>query len=134
MSALRLSSIRPISRIGSARSYVQRPTPKPPATKPTQEPPTHNVPHVRHEVHEKTAAINIPFNPPGGGGGGPNPGGIGGSFDSTRSPLADAALTTIVGLGMGNQISPVLFLFKALTWIKCSLEESRTSSGTRREY
>ncbi|KAF9469981.1 hypothetical protein BDZ94DRAFT_1243679 [Collybia nuda] len=54
---------------------------------------------VHHEVHEGTAAINIPFNPPGAGAGA----GIGGSgsvFPLTSSPLLDAALTTIIGLAM----------------------------------
>ena len=56
--------------------------------------------NVRHEVHEGTSAVNIPapFNPPGSGGGV----GIGSVFPFTSSPLFDAALTTIVGLGLGK--------------------------------
>ncbi|EEB98178.1 hypothetical protein MPER_02360, partial [Moniliophthora perniciosa FA553] len=44
-------------------------------------------------------SISIPFNPPGGGGG-PNIGGTGSDRPITRSPLVDAALTTVIGLGM----------------------------------
>ncbi|KAF9259074.1 hypothetical protein L218DRAFT_1080068 [Marasmius fiardii PR-910] len=51
----------------------------------------------RHEVHEGTQSINIPFNPPGAGAG-PNVGGTGSSLQLTRSPFMDAALTTIIGL------------------------------------
>ncbi|KAJ3784891.1 hypothetical protein GGU10DRAFT_387938 [Lentinula aff. detonsa] len=54
--------------------------------------------HPRHEVHERSEAINIPFNPPGGGG--PGAAGSGGSFQFTGSPFFDATLTTLVGLGV----------------------------------
>jgi len=47
---------------------------------------------------EKAPSINTRFNPPGSGDGGPNDVGRASSFPS--SPLLDAALTTIVGLGM----------------------------------
>lgn len=57
--------------------------------------------HPKNEVHEHSEVINVPFNLPGGGGGS-GPGGSGGSFKFTGSPLADAALTTIVGLGMSK--------------------------------
>jgi hypothetical protein len=63
-------------------------------------------PSPRHEVHEGSAAVNIPFNPPGGGGG-PGIGGSGTIFPLTSSPLLDAALTTIVGLGMGKSRPPL---------------------------
>ncbi|KAF9451513.1 hypothetical protein P691DRAFT_699194 [Macrolepiota fuliginosa MF-IS2] len=54
---------------------------------------------TRHEVQERTESLSVPgFNPPGGGGG-PGPGGSS-VFQITRSPLFDAALTTIIGLGM----------------------------------
>ncbi|KAK7045536.1 hypothetical protein VNI00_007368 [Paramarasmius palmivorus] len=56
-------------------------------------------PRPRHEVHEGSESISIPFNPPGAGGG-PNIGGTGSDTPITRSPLLDAALTTVVGLGM----------------------------------
>lgn len=55
----------------------------------------------KEEVHEQAEALNVlGFTPPGGGGSGS--GSSGGSFRFTGSPLADAALTTIVGLGMGS--------------------------------
>jgi hypothetical protein len=50
--------------------------------------------HARHEVHEGTATISMPFNPPGGG---PNAGG----FSFTNSPVLDAILTTAMGIGAG---------------------------------
>lgn len=66
----------------------------------TQSHPTNSTSHkVRHEVHEGNVALNIPFNPPGGGGG-PGVGGTGPTLLSTGSPLLDTALTTIVGLAM----------------------------------
>jgi len=56
-------------------------------------------PQARHEAHEGTSAINIPYNPPGGGpGAGPGGGGRGGF---TQSPSLDALLTTAVGLSAG---------------------------------
>ncbi|KAJ3936992.1 MAG: hypothetical protein NXY57DRAFT_983294 [Lentinula lateritia] len=61
--------------------------------------PAQNLPLAKHEVQERSEAINIPFNPPGGGGG-PGPGGSGGSFQFTGSPFFDATLTTLVGLGV----------------------------------
>lgn len=71
---------------------------------------TSRQPQPRHEVHEGTAQINIPFNPPGGGG--PN---IGGSSGISRSALTDAALTTIVGLAMGTSRNGQLPLPDLLT-------------------
>ncbi|KAG9221165.1 hypothetical protein CCMSSC00406_0007339 [Pleurotus cornucopiae] len=56
-------------------------------------------PSPRHEVHEGTSALSVPFNFPGAGGG-PGPGGASTGGASTGNPLLDAALTTIVGLGM----------------------------------
>jgi len=56
-------------------------------------------PQTRHEVHEGTSAINIPYNPPGGG-----PAGAAG-FTFTNSPVLDAILTTAIGLGAGKFIS-----------------------------
>ncbi|KAF5393214.1 hypothetical protein D9757_000518 [Collybiopsis confluens] len=99
--ASRLQRSRIISRpapISLRRQYSQC---EPPPT--TRLPPRPNVSgpqqHPRHEVHEGSEAINVPFNPPGGGGG-PGPGGSGPSFQFTGSPFLDAALTTVVGLGM----------------------------------
>ncbi|KAF9047399.1 hypothetical protein BJ165DRAFT_1403124 [Panaeolus papilionaceus] len=57
-------------------------------------------PQSRHEIHEGTIALNIPYNPPGGGVGPNIPGGGGGGGGSfTSSPMLDAILTTVVGLG-----------------------------------
>ena len=82
------------------RKYTQAPPPRPPRT--AHSSPTS--PHHRHEVQEGTVAVNLPFNPPGGP---PTPnipiqpeGPEGGG----RHPLADAALTTVVGLGLGGSL------------------------------
>lgn len=86
MSSLRIYTSRLVFRVNSVRFYAQRPPSKlPPAP-------------IRHD--EKTASINIPINPPVGAGSGPNVGATSSSFAFTKSPLLDAALTTIVGLGM----------------------------------
>lgn len=59
---------------------------------------------TRHEAQEGTTALNVPFNPPGGGPGGNIPGGGGGgAFTFTRSPILDAILTTALGLGAGKK-------------------------------
>lgn len=89
---------------------TKHPTPSPgPPTPPKlpSKPPlvNHAGSNTRHEVHEGSVAINIPFNPPGGGGG-PGLGGSGSVFPLTNSPLLDAALTTVIGLGMGK--SPIV--------------------------
>lgn len=87
------------------RFYAQGPPSRPPTAKKTTPPIHHPTPtngqKVHHEVHEGSVAINIPFNPPGGGAG-PGLGGSGSVFPLTNSPLLDAALTTIIGLGMGE--------------------------------
>ncbi|KAG6920194.1 hypothetical protein DXG01_004963 [Tephrocybe rancida] len=87
---------------GTGRFYTQPPPQK--ARMPTNLAPKNDLPRLdghnaRHEVHEGSAAVSIPFNPPGGGAG-PNVGGSGGTFSFTRWPLLDAALTTVIGLGM----------------------------------
>ena len=61
-------------------------------------------PQTRHEVQEGTTALNVPFNPPGGGPGGNIPGG-GGVFTFTKSPILDAILTTALGLAAGKSIA-----------------------------
>ncbi|PPQ98405.1 hypothetical protein CVT24_004084 [Panaeolus cyanescens] len=68
--------------------HTKAPTPRIPPITP---------PQARHEIHEGTAVLNVPYNPPGGGPGPNIPGGGGGTF--TNSPLLDAMLTTVVGLG-----------------------------------
>ncbi|KAF5380356.1 hypothetical protein D9615_004695 [Tricholomella constricta] len=88
---------------GAGRCYTQGAS-HPPPKQPRSPPQANHLPHVdghnaRHEVHEGTAAISFPFNPPGGGAG-PSIGGSGSFFPLTNSPLMDAALTTIIGLGM----------------------------------
>ncbi|GLB37737.1 hypothetical protein LshimejAT787_0407880 [Lyophyllum shimeji] len=87
---------------GSQRFYTQSASPPPPK-KPAPPAQGNHLPHVdghnvRHEVHEGSAALSVPFNPPGGGAGP----GVGGSsvFPITSWPMLDAALTTIVGLAM----------------------------------
>ncbi|KAJ3511776.1 hypothetical protein NLJ89_g3901 [Agrocybe chaxingu] len=71
---------------------------KPPTPKvvPLPHSPRQTPPQARHEAHEGTSAINVPYNPPGGG---PNIPGSGGSVSFTGTPLLDALLTTAVGLG-----------------------------------
>ena len=66
-----------------------------PSVQPTTSPiPT--PPGARHEVHEGTSVLSVPYNPPGGGpGGGPQ------GFTFTNSPVLDAILTTCIGLGAG---------------------------------
>ncbi|KAH7875390.1 uncharacterized protein C8R40DRAFT_1170476 [Lentinula edodes] len=93
------TSLRYYSESSRPSSAVQ-PGEKQP-TRPAQSTlhPTQNHPLARHEVQERSEAINMPFNPPGGGGG-PGPGGSGGSFQFTGSPFFDATLTTLVGLGV----------------------------------
>jgi len=65
-------------------------------------------PQARHEAHEGTTALNVPYNPPGGG-----PAGIpgGGGFSFTNSPILDAMLTTAIGLGAGKSICTHIWLF-----------------------
>ncbi|KAK7472470.1 hypothetical protein VKT23_000584 [Stygiomarasmius scandens] len=109
-SARRFPRNRTISRhpglltLSQRRLYAdESPAPKQPHHIPDS---NHGYPHssksagrVRHEVHEGSEAINIPFNPPGGGAG-PNVGGSGSSFKFSGNPLIDAAVTTVIGLGM----------------------------------
>lgn len=68
-------------------------------------PPTQ--PETRHEAQEGTTALNVPYNPPGGGPGGNTPGGGGGggAYTFTKSPILDAILATALGLGAGNGIA-----------------------------
>ncbi|KAG5652847.1 hypothetical protein H0H81_003409 [Sphagnurus paluster] len=89
---------------GPQRPSATSASPPSPPKKPVAAAPAKKLPHVdghtvRHEVHEGTAAMSIPFNPPGGGGG-PGVGGSGSLFPITNSPLIDAALTTLIGLGI----------------------------------
>ncbi|PPQ87484.1 hypothetical protein CVT25_008220 [Psilocybe cyanescens] len=73
--------------------------PRPPHVSHTPSPTTFEYPQTRHEVHEGTASISMPFNPPGGGPSGP---GAGGGFSFTNSPVLDAILTTAIGLSAGK--------------------------------
>ncbi|KAL1745046.1 hypothetical protein HDZ31DRAFT_63534 [Schizophyllum fasciatum] len=68
------------------RRYTQPPSPRPPRAS-----------QHRHDVQEGTVAVNLPFNPPGGA---PSPNIPIQPEGGGRHPLADAALTTIVGLGL----------------------------------
>ena len=61
---------------------------------------------VRHEAQEGNLAINLPFNPPGNGGGSSFGGGSDDGSLWSNNPLASAALTTVIGLGMGKSILP----------------------------
>ncbi|KDR75696.1 hypothetical protein GALMADRAFT_495888 [Galerina marginata CBS 339.88] len=85
--------------IGRYYTTSNAPPKKPPLVNPppTRRTPSPTHPQTRHEAQEGTAAISMPFNPPGGG---PNiPGGGGGAFSFTNSPVLDAMLTTAIGLG-----------------------------------
>ncbi|KAG5342614.1 hypothetical protein C0989_012119 [Termitomyces sp. Mn162] len=53
-----------------------------------------------HEREDSIASSMPGFNPPGGAGPNIGPSGSASSFSFTRSPLLDAALTTVIGLGM----------------------------------
>ena len=55
-----------------------------------------------HEQSAPQSSTSSAFNPPGGGGNLPGGSGSGSLFPITSSPLMDAALTTIIGLGMGE--------------------------------
>ena len=77
----------PQSPITTPKKSLQ---PKP--TPPLQSPGPH------HEVHEGTVALNVPYNPPGGGGPG-----VGDSL--ANNPALSAILTTIFGLGAGELLS-----------------------------
>lgn len=66
-------------------------------------PPTQ--PETRHEAHGGTTALNVPYNPPGGGPGGNIPGGGSGGVSFTKSPILDAILATALGLAAGNSIA-----------------------------
>ena len=105
MSTLRLYPIRLLFRINFVRFYAREPTST--SSFPSNHATTlasRAMPHVPHEVHEKTPSINKPTPGGGGGGGGGshNVGRISSSVSVSSSPLLDAALTTIVGLGMGK--------------------------------
>ena len=107
-------STRLLCRISSTRFYAQGPTrqpssrPVPTTTASAQSNVNANVPH---EVHEKKTAINAPFNSASGDGG-PS---VRGSFAFSGSPLLDAALTTVVGLGMCKFFFDSIFIMKP-TW------------------
>ncbi|KIM40293.1 hypothetical protein M413DRAFT_73606 [Hebeloma cylindrosporum] len=77
--------------------------PAPPKPSPVPRSPPSTPPQTRHEAHEGTSAINVPYNPPGGG-----PAGAAAGFTFTNSPVLDAILTTAIGLGAGKFI---YFLF-----------------------
>lgn len=90
--------------------------PSPATSKPkpvaSRQPHSPQQPQHRHQVQERSESLSVPgFNPPGGGGG-PGPGGTS-IFQLTRSPLFDAALTTIIGLGMGKYTRSVE------VWARC---------------
>lgn len=93
----RRNSPRALTRSQTRHDSEARVTPR------RSHPPTQ--PQTRHEAHEGTTALNVPFNPPGGGPGGNIPGGSGGAFSFTKSPLLDAILTTALGLGAGKSIA-----------------------------
>lgn len=80
--------------VTGATPAKKQPPPKP-SPVPRSPPPA--PPQTRHEAHEGTSAINIPYNPPGGG-----PAGSAAGFTFTNSPVLDAILTTAIGLGAGK--------------------------------
>ncbi|KAJ7594947.1 hypothetical protein C8J56DRAFT_928063 [Mycena floridula] len=73
---------------------AQRPAPQ---RKPTARKIPPAEPDIEPEAHEGASIPNVAFNAPGGG---PNLPGGGGGFRLTGSPLFDAVLTTVVGLGL----------------------------------
>lgn len=79
------------------KTSVAKPPARPKPKVPTWTATAPELGQARHEVHEGTASISMPFNPPGGG---PNAGG-GGGFTFTNSPVLDAILTTAMGIGAG---------------------------------
>ncbi|KAF9485994.1 hypothetical protein BDN70DRAFT_889709 [Pholiota conissans] len=83
----------PAGRSPSSKGTPSRSTLPPPPKPPTTTTPGPEVPHARHEVHEGTAQISMPFNPPGGG-----PSAAPTGFSFTNSPVLDAILTTAIGL------------------------------------
>lgn len=100
-----------------------------------------------HQAQERSENLSVPgFNPPGGGGGS----GPGGSnvFQLTRSPLFDAALTTIIGIGMGElhmllksgstEWHCVSFFWRCCIYKvvqeECSWQGKHSSSATRFVY
>ncbi|KAF8653293.1 hypothetical protein AX16_003995 [Volvariella volvacea WC 439] len=92
-----------VSRRGYTQEVPDKPaaTPKPP-TPPKPLKPTVALtpkPTPRHEVQEGTEAVNLPYNPPGGGGG-PGIGGGGPAPSLTNIPVLDSALATVIGLAM----------------------------------
>lgn len=107
MNALRrriLSLSRSYARLyATNNNNAETPAPHTPRNSPSP-PRAHTEPQTRHEAHEGTTALNVPFNPPGGGPGGSTPGG-GGAFTFTNYPILDAMLTTAIGLGAGKSIS-----------------------------
>lgn len=80
------------------------PSPRPAFTTPKKSlqpkptPPLPQSPGPHHEVHEGTVALNVAYNPPGGGGPG-----VGGSL--ANNPALGAILTTVFGLGAGELLS-----------------------------
>jgi hypothetical protein len=92
---------------GHTRSYA---TSKPPPRESQQPNTEEEESNYRHSAQDGNVALNIPFNAAGGSGGPVNAGlGGGGIFKFTKSPMFDAALTTIVGLGMGTCLSVTSF-------------------------
>jgi len=106
-------SLQPVLAHGQLYTTQTPSRPPAPKTPPTQtKRPSASVPYetnvtgrdARHEVHEGNAVLNVPFNPPGAGGG-PGIGGTSSAASLTGSALLDAALTTIIGLSMGEYMT-----------------------------
>jgi hypothetical protein len=124
-----ISALKALSTLGPrfyAQKTVKRTTPPIPHSTPANEQKAH------HEVREGSVATNIPFNPPGGGGG---------VFPLTSSPLLSAALTTIIGLGIGE--SSIQFCGRGCSAMRSLLiarvaqflaAELHTLNGTREEF
>lgn len=89
---------RPYTTTTTTNNNLEIPAPRAPQNPQSSSPAQLQAPHG---THERTTALNVPINPPGGPGGS-TPGG--GTFTFTNSPILDGMITTAIGLGAGKTI------------------------------